>query len=304
MGRHIVQTLLAHEHDVTLFHRGQTGVDLFSNVTHVHGDRLVDLSALDGEWDAVIDTSAYFPRAVRMAAEQLAHRAKFLLFISTISVYEDVPGITEDSPKLVLADPTTEEITGETYGGLKVLCEAEVQKAWGGRCAVIRPGIIVGPDDYTDRFTYWLAKFAEQEKVLVPQAGDTAVQWIDVRDLAELCVHLTEKQQDCIFNAIGPLDRTTFNSFVSACQAYGGAEAVPISLDEMKEKGLQPWTDFPMLNVDGHLFGISTDYAREVGLILRPLEETIHDTLHWRRQNGNPTLKVGLSAEKEAELIK
>lgn len=304
VGRAIVSSLLSRGHQVTLFHRGQTGADLFPEVTHIHGDRLTDLSLLEGQWDAVIDTCGYFPRAIKLLADRLASRTSFVLFISTISVYEDADGLDEDAARLTLSDESVEVVTGETYGGLKALCEDELLRAWGDRCAIVRPTVVVGPDDYTDRFTYWPAKFTEQEQVLVPDAGETLIQWIDARDLADFCTLLVEQKKGCIVNGAGPFQPVPFSEFIAACASVGTAQPVVRPLTELTAAGVEAWTDLPVLNVESKLFQVSNSRAEELGLKIRPLEETLRDIIAWRKEIGYPALKTGLSAEREAELIK
>ena len=156
VGRHIVEAAIARGHHVTLFHRGVTGDDLFPEVTHLHGDRDSELTPLaTGEWDATIDTCAYVPRQVRALADALGGRGGHYTFISTISIYADPPGpgIDEDAPLRTLEDSTTEVVDGDTYGGLKVLCEAAARQAFAD-VAIVRPSYVVGPHDHTERFTW------------------------------------------------------------------------------------------------------------------------------------------------------
>lgn len=158
LGRHIAQTALARGHTLTLFNRGRTNPDLFPEIEKLRGDRDDDLAALAGRrWDACVDTCGYVPRIVRASAEALAGAVGHYTFISSISVYDDftAPDVNEESPVGTLADETVEEITGETYGPLKVLCERAAEAAIPGRTLVIRPGLIVGPNDPSNRFTYW-----------------------------------------------------------------------------------------------------------------------------------------------------
>src|ERR1700726_316357 len=158
LGRHIVAAALEREHEVTLFNRGQHNPNLFPTVEKLRGDRSGDLSALEGrQWDAVIDTSGFVPRIVRASAEALRNSVKHYTFISSISVFAqfDKTGIDENATIATLEDETVEEVTNETYGALKALCEQVVEQVLPGRALIIRPGLLVGPDDPTDRFTYW-----------------------------------------------------------------------------------------------------------------------------------------------------
>ena len=159
LGRHLVDMALAHGHDLTLFHRGRTNPDLFGDaVERIFGDRDGDLDKLSGRtWDACIDTSGYLPRVVHASAERLHGAVAHYTFISTISVYADdvTPHQDESAPLVTLDDESTEEINGDTYGGLKVLCEQAVQTVYPTQALIVRPGLIVGPHDPTDRFSYW-----------------------------------------------------------------------------------------------------------------------------------------------------
>ena len=189
LGRHIVETLLARGHDVTLFHRGQRGRELFPDVERVLGDRTTDLDRLpkDAMWDAVVDTSAFLPGAVATSAGMLRGRAGQYVFISSVSVYDvSLPAVDESSPTPELpADKPRDEFDIEQYGPLKLLCEREALAAFGpDRALLVRPGLIVGPYDQSDRFTYWPVRFARGGDVVVPDDLDAPVQWIDIRDLA------------------------------------------------------------------------------------------------------------------------
>ncbi|MEZ4639106.1 MAG: hypothetical protein R2856_29775 [Caldilineaceae bacterium] len=157
LGRHLVEAALARGHEITLFNRGQHNPDLFPGVEKLRGDRDNDLAALAGRrWDAVIDTCGYIPRAVRQSAQLLADAVDHYTFVSSLSVYADFskPGIDESAPVGRIDDPTVEQVTGETYGPLKALCEEAAEAAMPGRVFNVRPGLIVGPNDPTDRFTY------------------------------------------------------------------------------------------------------------------------------------------------------
>ena len=153
VGRHIVSALLDAGHSVTLFTRGRTNPDLFPDAEHLRGDRDGDLSALEGRsWDRAIDVNAYVPRVVRRSAELLQDAVQHLTFVSTVSVYPRWVEVGEDSPT-VAPETADEEITSESYGRLKVACEDVIREVFGRRALVVRPGIVVGPHDPTDRFT-------------------------------------------------------------------------------------------------------------------------------------------------------
>jgi nucleoside-diphosphate-sugar epimerase len=189
LGRHLAGMALARGDAVTLVHRGRQRENLFPQADHRIGDRTSELERLLGgpggpTWDAVIDTSAYFPRQVSSAARVLAGRVGHYTLVSTISVYGeiDTPGIDETAPTPAPAAPTVEEVTGDTYGPLKAACEQAAQAGFAGRTLVVRPGLIVGPHDPSGRFTWWLQRVQRGGELLAPGRPDDAVQFIDARD--------------------------------------------------------------------------------------------------------------------------
>src|SRR5688572_29497367 len=186
LGRAVVEAAVARGHEPTLFHRGLTNPGLFPDLEHLRGDRDGGLAALQGRtWDAVIDPSGYVPRIVRASAELLADAVEHYTFISSISVYPSfpTPGMDESSPVGTLEDPTVEDVPAH-YGPLKALCEQAAEAAMPGRVFHVRAGLIVGPNDPSDRFTYWPVRVAKGGDVLAPGSPERPVQIIDVRDLA------------------------------------------------------------------------------------------------------------------------
>ncbi|MDQ4077198.1 MAG: SDR family oxidoreductase [Chloroflexota bacterium] len=312
VGRHIVRAALARGHEVTLFNRGQHNPDLFPEVEKLRGDRDGDLSALEGRrWDAVIDTSGYVPRVVRASAELLAEKVKHYTFISSISVYDDFsePGIDETRSVGTLADESVEEVTGETYGPLKALCEQAAEAALPGRVLVIRPGLIVGPYDPTHRFTYWPRRVAAGGEVLAPGNPEQPVQFIDVRDLAQWIVQMVEAKQTGVFNATGPEAPITIGEFLDACRSTLNGAAWFTWVDEsfLLEEGVTPFTEMPLWVPEemAALHTASIDKAVAAGLELRPIEHTIESTFAWdATRPGDTPLRAGLSHERERELLK
>ena len=208
VGRHLVEAALARGHEVTLFNRGNHP-EVFPEVEGLIGDRDGDLGALENRtWDAALDTSGYVPRLVRDSAERLRDAVGHYTFISTVSVYPDTlpPHADEDARVRGLEDPLTEEVTNGTYGGLKVLCEEAVREIYGARSLVIRPGLVVGPYDPTDRFTYWPVRVAEGGEVLAPGVPEAPVQFIDARDLAAWTLGMIEGRETGTYNAVSPAD--------------------------------------------------------------------------------------------------
>jgi 2'-hydroxyisoflavone reductase len=313
LGRHLVEVALRRGHEVTMFNRGIHGADLFPDVERLKGDRKEDLSALAGrEWDAVIDTCGYFPRIVRNSARALAGSVGHYTFISSISVFSDFskPGINEETPVATIEDETMEEITGESYGPLKALCEKAVEEEFPGRTLVVRPGLIVGPNDPTDRFTYWPHRVAEGGKVLAPGEPETPIQIIDVRDLAEWTIDLVEKKQTGIYNATGPVPELTMGTMLEECRRVSGSDAEFVWVDAafLEKEGIVMWSDLPAWVPDtDETRGFSrVDVSKAVasGLTFRPIAETIADTLAWEKTlPADRELRAGLTRERETEAL-
>lgn len=314
VGRTIVDTALTNGHEITMFNRGTTNPELFPQVEKLHGDRDSDLAPLKGRtWDAVIDTCGFVPRVVEKSAELLKDQAGHYTFISTISVYSnDVyskPGTDENGPLAHLEDDTTEEITGETYGGLKVLCEEAVDAAFLGRALIVRPGLIVGPHDPTDRFTYWPVSVARGGTVLAPPE-DAPLQIIDVRDLSEWIVRMVEQSKTGEYNATGPDYSLTFGKALEACKDAAEQTSVTVlHTDEefLLEHEIQPWMDLPLWLPASHngMSQVNVNKAIGEGLTFRALSDTVRATLAWYRSTRglDDALKAGISAERESELL-
>jgi len=307
LGRHAVDAALADAHEVTIFTRGQTNPELFPEVEHLVGDRDGDLEALRGrEWDGVVDTSGYVPRVVRQSAELLRDAVRRYVFVSSISVYADFSApVSEQTPVAQLEDPHTEEIL-ENYGGLKAACERVVEEVYGERSARVRAGLIVGPYDPTDRFTYWPRRIALGGEVLGPGDPDAPVQFVDARDLGRWLVRLALEGPGGTFNATGPAERLTFADLLVRARAAIGSDAELVWVDEQRvlDAGVQPWTELPLwLPGDDYAGMAEADISRAVdaGLAFRPVEETVVDTLAWDRTvaGDRPTL----SYEREQEIL-
>ncbi|HTX11894.1 MAG TPA: NAD-dependent epimerase/dehydratase family protein [Solirubrobacteraceae bacterium] len=322
LGRHVVDCAQLRGHELTLFNRGRTDPRPIPGVEQIHGDREQDLSLLAGRsWDAVIDTSGYWPRAVRASAELLAENVDRYVFVSSISAYGTFPGpgLDEDAPTAPDPPPDVSDVM-EHYAELKAACERVVGSVLPGRAIVIRPGLIVGPLDPTNRFTYWVRRLGEGGRVLAPAAPDQPVQLIDVRDLADWSVRMAEQGAAGAYNATGPAETLTFGPLLEriAAATGGGAELVWIDEDRLSEAGVEPWDELPVwldLPRNAEFRGLcAVDIARalDAGLEFRPLEQTVADTLAWDRarvrepgaagDNPLPT-RAGLSREREAELL-
>jgi 2'-hydroxyisoflavone reductase len=314
LGRHLTEAALAAGHDVTLFNRGQHNADLYPDLEKLRGDRDGGLDVLKGRtWDAVVDTCGYVPRLVRDSASLLANAVDHYTFISTLSVYRDfrVRGLREEAAVGMLDDETTEAVTGGsngTYGPLKALCEQAAEAAMPGRVLSVRPGLIVGPYDPTDRFTYWPVRVARGGEMLAPPTPQAPVQFIDARDLAEWVIRMAERNKTGIYNATGPAERLTFASFLAACNRTAGNAATFIwaSPAFLAEQQVRPWRDLPLWVPDEMwgLLQVDTTKATAEGLAFRPLAETLQDTLMWAQQRPDPhEWQAGLSTEREAGLL-
>jgi 2'-hydroxyisoflavone reductase len=314
LGRHVAALALGRGHQLTLFTRGTTNPGLFAAAEHLHGDRDGGLDILRGrEFDAVVDTSGYLPRVVAASADLLAPAVGHYTFISSVSVYDGNggAGTDPDSPVATIADETVEEITDETYGPLKALCEREVGRALPDRTLVLRPGLIVGLDDPTDRFTYWPARIADGGRVLAPGSPAAQSQVIDVRDLADFVLTASERRLTGTLNAVGPELARTIGSVLDECVAVtaSGAELVWVENQLLRDRGVEPWSDLPLwLGGDPELEWIEhVDPAPAIaaGLRLRPLADTITATLAWHRANIGAPGRAGfaMSREREAELL-
>jgi 2'-hydroxyisoflavone reductase len=323
-GPHQVRYALARGHSVTLFNRGKQPQAWPAGVEELLGDRNGgDLKALEGrEWDVCIDNPTTLPFWVRDAGLALRGRIQHYIFISTVSVYasNDKP---DDEAAAVLsyagADPMAETVdtlrarTGELYGPLKAVSEQEAKRQFGERTTIIRPGLIVGPGDQTDRFTYWPVRLARGGEVLAPGDGSDPVQFIDARDLAEWTVRVAEARIPGTFNATGPARAIVMRDMLATIAASTRSDAhltwVPTAYLEVQK--VSPWSDLPVwVPGQGDSAGFarrSIDKALRSGLTFRPLATTSVDTLAWFRQQPEQRqakLRTGLDPMREAELLR
>ena len=316
LGRHLVQVALERGHEVTLFNRGNRNP--FPQLETIKGDRDPDkgngLEALKHrEFDAVIDPSGYVPRIVKASAELLKDHTKHYTFISSISVYSSfAQPASEDAPVAKLEDETTEAVTGESYGGLKVLCERAVEAVMPGRTLNIRPGLIVGEFDPTDRFTYWVERIARGGTVLVPGSPELETQFIDAADLATWTIRVVEQNVTGIFNATGKT--ITFGETLGAIKTTLNSDASLEYVAEafLLEQDIKPWMGedslplwIPSSDADSANFArVPIQPALEKHLGFRPLEYTIEDTDKFiKSRDADYVWKSGLSAKKETELL-
>ncbi len=321
VGAAITRAALERDHRVTVFHRGKTNTDGFPDAAHLIGDRDPDegagLRALaeaapDVGWDAVIDVSCYLPRHARASSRLLTEHVPFCCFISTVSVYADFsrPDIDEERAVIELDDPTVEEINGETYGGLKVLCEREVADAFTpGRTCTVRPGLVTGPEDYTDRATYWMQRGAVGERVLAPNPPDEAMQLIDARDLGAFCVRTVEESITGVYNAVGPRDPLTREALIQAGAATNGntPEVCWTDTDKLESLGVEH-KELPLWLPGPEYAGfraVNNERARAAGLTLRQIADSTRDTLAWLQSTRglDGALDAGMTMQREDELL-
>ncbi|MEX2242938.1 MAG: NAD-dependent epimerase/dehydratase family protein [Fimbriimonadaceae bacterium] len=314
VGRKIVESAVARGHEVTLFNRGKTDALAFPGLETLTGDRTTDASALRGRrWDAVIDVCGYWPRAVEVVASALEDNVGRYVFVSSISVYSEASpmGLTEDSGVLLEdGDPEATELKMEMYGGLKVLCERTVERWFGDRALIVRPGLVVGPGDHSDRFTYWPRRFARTGPFLAPDCLQEPIQVIDGRDLGDFTVLATEKGLSGGYHVAGPTPPEPFGEFLrSGVEAGGGvAEPVFVPCGWLAERGVEPWTELPLISsLTGEpnpLGTVDTSKAVRAGLVQRTMRQTLEDTISWwnaTREGSEP--RAGLSDAKETALL-
>lgn len=322
LGRHLVTAALKRDHEITLFNRG-THLSV-TNVETIHGDRHTDIDKLRGRrWDAVIDTCGMLPSALRSAAEVLSDSVDRYVFISSQNAYADVsaPGVTETAPLATLTstqlddayaiDRSGEPSYGKLYGGLKAMCEQAAEEVMPNRVLIIRPGLIVGPNDYTDRFTYWVARVARGGEVLAPGRPDRFVQFIDVRDLAVWIVRMVERRETGAYYASSVPKTFTMKNVLDECKAVSHSDATFTWASEefLLQNEVIAWSEMPLWlpedaapHLKGFMF-VSSDKAVGAGLNFRSLTDTIGATLTWYQEDRHK-LKAGLEPDKEEALLR
>ncbi|NQX58538.1 NAD-dependent epimerase/dehydratase family protein [Paenibacillus qinlingensis] len=309
LGRAMTEAALTNGHEVTLFHRGLHDAAAFPHVQHILGDRNTDLAKLQGrEWDAVVDTSGYEPESVMAASEILKKHAKHYTFISTISAYADLKQVQLDETAAVLsleeaADP------GQRYGALKAQCEQVVQAAFPSGALILRPGLIVGPYDASDRFTYWPARFQRGGDVLVPLPKERKLQFIDVRDLAAWTIGLIEQGVTGTIHASG--SDYSMEEVVEACRSNDNAIETTLTWvpeEFLIEQEVGPWMELPLWLPSDNLIGmlqLNNAKAFNSGLTTRALVDTVKDTRAWDQSRGAEIVRLaGLKPEREKQLLK
>lgn len=325
LGRHLLTAALARDHEITLFNRGNHSTQVPADVETIEGDRHTELHKLAGRrWDAVVDTCGHLPRAVRATAEALADSVNRYVFISSQNAYADVsvPDIEEDYPRGTLTEEQLNQANaidtkgqpsyGGLYGGLKALCERAAEEVMPDRVLVLRPGLIVGPYDYSDRFTYWVVRVAAGGEVLAPGRPERFIQFIDARDLADWTIRMIERNAAGAYNTHGRPNSLTMQRLLEECKRVSDSDAqfVWASEEFLLEQEVAAWSEMPLWlpeeaapHLKGFMF-ISPRKAIAEGLTFRPVGDTIGDTLVWHRTHqANEPLKAGLNSDKERALI-
>lgn len=319
-GPYQVRYALSRGHKVTTFNRGKTHPgELPNEVEQLIGDRNGQLDALkDRQWDVVIDNPTTLPAWVRDAAQILKGKVQRYVFISTISVYgEPKTGPDETAPteQYEGADPYNETLEAmkaggyKTYGPLKALSEREAEKWFPGKTLIIRPGLIVGPRDETDRFTYWPVRIERGGEVLAPGSADDPVQFIDARDLAEWTIRMVENRETGVYNATGPAKPLGIGGMLGGIKdaLKSDARFTWVTEDFLTRQKVEAWSDMPVwAGRESGLARAKIDRALSKGLTFRPLAETARDTLTWFRslpQDRQSKLRAGLTPEREAEVL-
>jgi len=315
IGPYLTQEALQRNWKVTHFNRGRTAAAGVPGVETLIGDRKGQLEALRGRrWDAVVDDTGFIPKYVKMSAELLAPKVGYCLFISSISAYASLAQPTDEhSPTAVLSDPNIEEITEETYGPMKALCESYTAAAFKGRTCIVRPGYIVGPLDRSDRFTYWPVRAARGGEMLAPGTPQDPIQIIDVRDLAAWMMELVVRRTKGYFNAVTPPRALTMGDLVNAslgASPEAHTKATWVSEDFLavhwkpEELDLPPWS--PSKGEFAGASLCSTAAAQRTGLTCRPLDVTVRDTLAWFKTlpaERQAKLRAGLEPKKESDTL-
>ena len=317
IGPHQVSHARARGHTVTLFNRGRTNPGLFPDVEKLQGDRAVnDYRSLQGrDWDVVIDNPTTYPRWVREAGAVLKGHAKQFIFVSTISVYaaSDTPGADENAALATTTTPDDEDPAkrGQLYGPLKALSEQEAEKAFPGKATIVRPGLIVGPGDLSDRFTYWPVRLRRGGEVLAPGAPTDPVQVIDARDLSEFIIRCAEEGTTGVFNATGPQSTLTIGEMLGAIRGVMTTDArlTWVDAEFLAASQVRPWSDMPVWIPPGRSPGFSQrSIARALakGLRFRPLADTVRATLEFydqQTEERKAQLRAGLAADKETAVL-
>jgi len=317
-GPHQVAYAVARGHTVTVFNRGRSEADLPDGVERLYGDRNAsELDALRGRtWDVVIDNPTSLPFWVRDAGQILGNATSQYIFISTISVYASTAQVGMDETAATAPyngeDALAERQVGPLYGALKAASEREAEKWFPGKVTVIRPGLIVGDGDESDRFTYWPVRVARGGEVLAPGRPGDPVQFIDARDLAEWTIRMAESKSIGVYNATGPATELGIGAMLDGMKQAIGSNATFtwVPAEFLAEQRVRPWSHMPVwVPPVGQTAGfaqVSIARALEKGLTFRPLADTTRSTLEYHRSRPaerQAQLRSGITAEREAEVL-
>jgi 2'-hydroxyisoflavone reductase len=313
IGPHMVREALRRGHTVSLFNRGKTNDELFPDLETITGDRAGDLDGLQGRsFDAVIDNSGYVPRHVQLSARLLSPNIAYYLYISTVAVYAGFTGPNdESSPLAKLDDETIEEVTGETYGPLKALCEKRATDEIGAdRLSIVRPTYICGPGDHTDRFTYYPVRTSKGGAMLWPGSPERQLQIIDVRDLASFVVDSVEQKTTGIYNAVTPPGEYSMGDLLEDCQAVTATTVQPVWASDQLLDEYELTEKFPIYapanGEYARIFSTSNKRAYAAGLRNRPVRETVRDLMSWWKTLPAERIEAArfnMTPELESELI-
>ena len=310
LGRALVDAALRRDHSVTLFNRGLSSPDAYPDIETIQGDRDRDLDRLGGgRWDAVIDTCGYRPRQLRLSTAALRPAVNHYCFISTLSVYPVAgePNRDETAPVLTWEDDSIEAVSAESYGPLKVGCEAAVRETFPQSALIIRAGLIVGPYDPTNRFTYWVTRAARGGDAIAPPAQQP-LQFIDARDLADFVLRGIERRTSGVFNVTGPGKRLTFGEYLPLAKGALASDVRfhHVSDDFLRRQGVDEFMGLPLwLNQEAaeSFMTFSIERALAAGLRFRPLSQTIRATYDWARANPTAPKQADLPTELEETLL-
>jgi len=316
IGPHLTTEAVRRGWKVTHFNRGKSEPGGVTGVETLIGDRKGQLDALRGRrWDSVVDDTGFIPKYVKMSAELLAPNVGYCLFISSISVYASLAKPNDEhSPTGTLSDPGIEQVTNDTYGPMKALCEQYTAAAFGGRCSIVRPGYIVGPLDKSDRFTYWPVRVSKGGEMLAPGTPHDPIQVIDVRDLAAWMVHLVESRTTGFYNADSPPRVFTMGELIAASQRASPAAGTKVTWVpedflaahwKADDLDIPPWAPSTGDSAGASLTSVKP--ALKVGLTSRPLEVTVRDTLAWFQTlppERQAKLHAGLDPQKESDTLR
>ena len=319
-GRAFTQLAVDANHSVTLLHRSKEDPGLPAAVRRLVGDRdpkigdgldrIKELLDAGEHFDAVVDMCGYTPRVTKAACDLLKDHTDLYIFISTISVYDIADAdviLDEDGPKITLDDPAVEEVTGETYGGLKVLCEQVVIEAFPDSHCIPRPCVIAGPNDPTDRVTWWARMLTTQDALVIPAPPAGLASFIDSRDLAAFFLHCAANKTTGIFNATGPEPELSLHDFISRTHVALDSKTTFIEADQawLEEQAVNAWLDIPtwLPNDKQYMHKITSAKAQANGLHNRPLEETMTAIREWDIERGSPELKAGMKPDRIADIV-